>query len=143
MIEYDSLKLFKTQFKFRGKKEYNEFFNEALIESPLKFINVSKQEFDERIHVAFSRSLICKCLGWVAMAFAALTFFVNFYTLTTFLTAMGLSILGMVLSRVFEKRAEDLKFSKISVIETYKMDNYKYLEIERKKLKKIAKPNNN
>lgn len=65
IIEFEGLKLKKTEFCFKSMKEMNKFFNEALIESPLKFVRLNNQMFLEKMHVALSWMQISKILSFV------------------------------------------------------------------------------
>lgn len=64
ILEFEGLKLKKTEFRFRNNKEMNKFFNEALIESPLKFVRLNNQMFLEKMHVALSWMQISKFLSF-------------------------------------------------------------------------------
>jgi hypothetical protein len=64
ILEFEGLKLKKTEFHFRNNKEMNKFFNEALIESPIKFVRLNNQMFLEKMHVALSWMQISKILSF-------------------------------------------------------------------------------
>jgi hypothetical protein len=64
ILEFEGLKLKKTEFRFKNNKEMNKFFNEALIESPLKFVRLNNQMFLEKMHVALSWMQISKILSF-------------------------------------------------------------------------------
>ncbi|HOG74190.1 MAG TPA: hypothetical protein PLP47_04600, partial [Methanofastidiosum sp.] len=54
IMEFEGLKFKRTDFRFSNRQEMDKFFNEALIESPLKFIRLNDQMYVEKIHVNFS-----------------------------------------------------------------------------------------
>jgi hypothetical protein len=64
IIEFEGFKLKATDFRFKSRKEMNKFFNEALIESPIKFIRLQNQLFLEKMHVLFSWMMISKILSF-------------------------------------------------------------------------------
>jgi hypothetical protein len=64
IIEFRGFKLKATDFRFKSRDEMNKFFNEALIESPLKFIRLQNQLFLEKMHVVFSWMMISKILSF-------------------------------------------------------------------------------
>jgi len=64
VLEFDGLKLKKTEFRFISNKEINKFFNESLIESPLKFVRLNNQMFLEKMHVSLSWMQISKILSF-------------------------------------------------------------------------------
>ncbi len=64
IIEFEGFKLKIKDFRFKTRDEMNKFFNEALIESPFKFIRLQDQMFVEKMHVIFSWMMISKVLAF-------------------------------------------------------------------------------
>jgi len=64
IIEFEGFKLKVKDFRFKSRDEMNKFFNEALIESPFKFIRLQNQMFIEKMHVVFSWMMISKILSY-------------------------------------------------------------------------------
>ena len=66
IMEFEGLKFKRTDFRFSNRQEMDKFFNEALIESPLKFIRLNDQMYVEKIHISFSWMLLMRFMTWVA-----------------------------------------------------------------------------
>lgn len=64
IVEFEGFKLKVKDFRFKSRDEMNKFFNEALIESPFKFIRLQNQMFIEKMHVVFSWMMISKILSY-------------------------------------------------------------------------------
>jgi hypothetical protein len=64
VIEFEGFKFKVKDFRFKSQNELNKFFNEALIESPFKFIRLQDQMFIEKMHVVFSWMMISKILAF-------------------------------------------------------------------------------
>jgi len=63
-IEFEGFKFKMKNFRFKNAAEMNKFFNEALIESPFKFLNLNDQMIIEKMHVSFSWMMINKILSY-------------------------------------------------------------------------------
>lgn len=137
-MEFEGLKLVKTKFKFKSEKEYNIFFNNALIASPLRFINLTKQEFDENMHIIFSWKEITKCISF-GFLFMFLFAILNGDSLILRLSILGFSSISMLINWFLRKKLNDLNFGKSFVISIYEMDNYFVLEEIRENLIKERK----
>jgi hypothetical protein len=64
IIEFEGFKLKVKDFRFKSRDEMNKFFNEALIESPFKFVRLQDQMFIEKMHVVFSWLMISRILAF-------------------------------------------------------------------------------
>jgi len=64
VIEFEGFKFKMKNFRFKNAKEMNNFFNEVLIESPFKFINLNDQMLIEKMHVSFSWMMISRILSF-------------------------------------------------------------------------------
>jgi hypothetical protein len=64
IVEFEGFKLKVKDFHFKNRKEMNKFFNEALIESPFKFVRLQDQMFIEKMHVIFSWMMISRILAF-------------------------------------------------------------------------------
>lgn len=138
--EFEGLKLKRKAFKFSSKKAYNQAFNDALMNSPLQFIRLSKQEFDEKIHIAFSWMILTKGLAYLLMSISVI-FLLAHVSWMLSLAALVLSFSGMIASKLLGGKVEDLAFGKSFVIEMYEMNNYENLKEVRQEL--IKEKDNN
>jgi hypothetical protein len=59
-MELEGLKFKIRDFYFINRKEMDIFFNKALIDSPFKFIRLTNQMLEEKIHVNFSWMILMK-----------------------------------------------------------------------------------
>lgn len=139
-MEFEGFKFFKKEFKFKSKEEYNQYFNNALIESPFQFIRLSKEEFNEKMHIALSWMAAFRIASWVLMVMAPLGMLSKFGMVFGFAT-IGLSAISMLASNVAKGKLENLALGKSFSIQMYEMNNYENLEEVRQEL--IAEKNNN
>jgi hypothetical protein len=139
-MEFYGFKFFKKEFKFKSKKEYNQYFNNALIESPFQFIRLSKEEFNEKIHIALSWMAALRIASWALMGMAALGIFCKL-GMTFGFVSIGLSVISMLVSNISKGRVENLALGKSFSIQMYEMNNYENLEEVRQEL--IKEKNNN
>ena len=139
-MEFEGLKLRSKAFKFASKKKYNQIFNDALIDSPLQFIRLSKQEFDEKIHIAFSWMILTKVLSWFLMGVSAILILAHVPWMLS-LALVVFSFSGMIASKLFSSKVSDLALGKSFVIGAYEMNNYENLEEVRQEL--IKEKDNN
>lgn len=139
-MEFEGFKFFKKEFKFKNKAEYNRYFNNALIKSPFQFIRLSKEEFNEKIHIALSWMTVLRIASWVLMGIVALGIFYKLGMVFGFVS-IGLSIISMLMSNFAKSRVENLALGKSFSIQMYEMNNYENLEEVRQEL--ISEKNNN
>lgn len=139
-MEFEGFKFFKKEFKFKNKLEYNKYFNNALIESPLQFIRLSKDEFNEKMHIALSWMAVLRIASWTLMGMAALGIFYKL-GIVFGIIAIGLSVISMLASNVAKGKLDNLALGKSFSIQMYEMNNYENLEEVRQEL--IAEKNNN
>jgi hypothetical protein len=132
-MEFEGLKLRTKSFKFSSKKKYNDFFNDALIDSPLQFIRLSKQEFDEKIHIAFSWMILTKVISWFLIGLSAILILAHVPWMLS-LALVVFSFISMFASKIFNTKVEDLALGKSFVIGAYEMNNYENLEEVRQEL---------
>ena len=137
-MEFEGLKFKKESFKFSSKKKYNDFFNDALIDSPLQFIRASKDEFDEKIHIAFSWMILTKIVSWALLGITAILILAHAGWVFP-LVSVGLSFISMFSSKRLNSKVEDLALGKSFVIQMYEMNNYENLEEVRRELIKEKK----
>lgn len=126
-MEFEGFKFFRKEFKFKSKDQYNKYFDNALIESPLKFIRLSKADFDEKIHIAFSWMAILKIVGWVLLGMTALIILAQTSPLLGAIL-VGLSMLSVLGSKIAKGKLDRLAFGKSFSIQMYEMNNYENLE---------------
>lgn len=138
VMYFEEYKFFKTKFKFRNKEEYNELFNEALILSPFRFLTLTEQEYDERLHIVWSWKEFFK---YAVYGFIAISFILIFKSFPFWLgvTPLILSILSLSFQKFLETKLEDLNFRKSETLELYQMDNFASMEEVRKELIKEKK----
>lgn len=106
-MEFNGLKLIKTNFRFSSKKEMNEFFDNALIESPIKFLHLVDQRFLEKIHVNFSWMVLTKFLVLLALSPAIIGIFYHASRGFGFFW-VGLSFGSLLISKKLCKRLFNL-----------------------------------
>ena len=130
--EFDKIKLFKTDYRFRNEKASDKFFDDALIKSTAIYMKDLERSMDEKIHVSFSRHIISKLVAYTLLA---LTLFALATSSTIFGAAvLGLSFLSMILSRFLKSKTDDLAMAKNFTLGMLYSDNLKALEGIRKDL---------
>jgi len=137
-MEFTGFKFRKSEFKFKNRKEYNKYFDNALIESPFKFVRASKAEFNEKIHIALSWMEITKIVAWVLLGVSILSSLVSLGTIFG-ISMIGLGFISMGLSKFFKNKVEDLAIGKSFCIQMYEMNNFENLEEIREDLIKESK----
>lgn len=132
-------------FKFKPNKKYEENFSEALIESPLQFIRLSKESFDEKMHIAFSWMAILNISALGLMGIAIIIALLQAPIIG--IISICISMISRIGSKKFQIKLEDLSISKSFCIGMYEMNNYENLEIVRQELieekRNSTKPSNN
>jgi hypothetical protein len=136
-LEFEGIKLRKKDFCFKSKQSMNNFFDDALIESTIKFKNLMDQLATEEIHVFFSRYLVFKIAGFILMAFAFLGTFAFSHGFGMILGSISLffMIWSFLSHRTAKKLIIALKFSH----DIFNMEDGKYIEEVRKELIKAKK----
>ena len=140
-MEFDGFKLRKTEFKFETKKKYDEYFSNALIDSPLHFIRISKAEFDEKMHITLSWMMVFKMAAWIFLGITVIGLLAQLGVAFGYI-AIGLSFLNMIGSSIAKGKLENLALGKSFCIQIYEMDNYENLEIVRQELIEEKKKSN-
>jgi hypothetical protein len=103
-LKFSNLKLRRTEFRFSNKKSMNRFFDNALIESSIKFVRLMKQFDLENIHVSFSRHLISRTLSVLILlstVFMTITFTTD---LSSKLIGLAFSLLLMAISLYYKRK---------------------------------------
>lgn len=67
ILVFEGFKLKMKNFRFKNANEMNNFFNEALIESPFKFLRLNDEMIIERMHVSFSWMMVNKILAFALL----------------------------------------------------------------------------
>ena len=130
--EYQKLKLYQTDYRFRNEKAADKFFDHVLVQSAAIYMKELERSMDEKIHVAFSRHIFSK---YVAYTFIALTFIALANAAPIFAAAMlGLSFASKIASRLFKSKTDDLALAKNFTLGMLYSDNLKTLEGIRKDL---------
>lgn len=131
-MEFDKIKLFKTDYRFKNEEASDKFFDDALMKSTAIYMKDLERSMDEKIHVSFSRQVIIKL---AAYTFLALAFFAIATSATFFGAAvLGLSFLSMLLSKLLKSKTDDLAMAKNFTLGMLYSDNLKALEGIRKDL---------
>jgi hypothetical protein len=136
-LEFEGIKLRKTDFCFKNKRIMNDFFNDALIESPIKFKNLMNQMAEEEIHVFFSRYLVFKIIGFGLMASAFIGTFAFSHSFGMILG--GISFFFIIWSFFSHRTAKRLTVALEFSEEIFNIENGKYMEEIRKELIKAKK----
>lgn len=137
-MQFKGFKFRKSEFKFKNKKEYNKYFDNALIESPFQFIRISKAEFNEMIHIALSWMEITKIISWILLGTSILSTVSNL-GINFGLSMIVLGLASMALSKLYKNKTEDLALGKSFCIQMYEMNNFENLESVREDLIKENK----
>ena len=132
-MEFTGLKFKKSEFKFKNQKEYNQYFDNALIESPFQFIRISKAEFNENIHIALSWMEITKIIAWVLLGASVISFIASLGSIIG-ISMIALGFILMEISKFFKIRTDNLAMGKAFCIQMYEMNNFENLEEIRKDL---------
>jgi hypothetical protein len=131
-MEFDKIKLFKTDYRFKNEKESDKFFDDVLVKSTAIYMKDLERSMDEKIHVSFSRQTILK---YASYSFLVLTLFALAMHAPIFGAALlGISFLSMLLSRILKSKTDDLVMAKDFTLSMLYSDNLEYLEGVRKDL---------
>ena len=107
IIEFEGFKFKKTNFRFKSTKDMNRFFNQALIESPIKFVRLNEQMFLEKMHVAFSWMMLSKFLAFALFVPALIAVYYNAPQWIG-LSIVGLSLFFFMRKNMLSKRLHNL-----------------------------------
>ncbi len=131
-MEFDKIKLFRTDYRFKNEKESDKFFDDVLVKSTAIYMKDLERSMDEKIHVSFSRQTISK---FASYSFLVLTLFALAMSAPIFgATVLGLSFLSMLLSRLLKSKTDDLVMAKDFTLSMLYSDNLESLEGIRKDL---------
>ena len=111
ILEFEGLKFKNTEFNFRNNKEMNKFFDKVLIDSPLRFANLTDQMIVENMHIAFSKKMVTKIGSFVLLSIALIAIFIGASVLIGS-AIVGLSVISFILNKRFEKTLNNLNFSR-------------------------------
>ena len=111
ILEFEGLKFKNTEFQFRNKKEMNQYFNDVLIDSPIRFINTLDRWTLENMHIAFSQYMVMK---FIAYGFLGLSF-IAILAKAPSVIGIGLTVVAVVNyigSKRAAKKLDNMNFSR-------------------------------
>jgi hypothetical protein len=111
ILEFEGLKFKNTEFQFRNKKEMNDYFNDVLIDSPIRFINTLDRWTLENMHIAFSQFMVLKFVAYGALGLA----FLSILTKAPSTIGIGLTIMAIanyIGSKRAEKKLDNMNFGR-------------------------------
>ncbi|MDD5649040.1 MAG: hypothetical protein PHF86_01285 [Candidatus Nanoarchaeia archaeon] len=130
-LNLSEIKLRKTKFKFSNNKSLNKFFDDALIESPIKYVRLYEQRFQEIMLVLASWYIIVKIVAYTLLGVAII---LAVYNLNIGLGVTLFSFLLQLISKLIMKKFQKYSFS----LDTFKSisegNDFEYLEEIRKDL---------
>jgi len=138
-VNYDKPQFFRKEFKFKNEKELNDYFNKSLIQGVTSFLNTTRREYAERLHIYFSWMELTKYISYVLLIFVFLSFLIKASLLITLITLIS-SVLFHIASIIIKNVIDDLQFGISFVMSILEKDD-PYLEEERQKLIEKNKTN--
>jgi len=107
--KYDTFKLFRTEYKFKSKREKEEYFNNILKDSTSIFKSESRRFEKEKFNIIWSWSILFKILSFIII-FSTLLFPLVFSVIL-----IGIGILfrltGVILKKTLVNKISNYEFS--------------------------------
>jgi len=131
-MEFNTLKLFKTQFRF-NKIESQKYFDKVLLSGCGIYMDEFEKETTEHVHVVSSWSLICKYLSYALLLLTVLFMLSNIGLLSTgiiFGVSLILKFINWILDKIVEMIIGQYEMTKMFLT----ADCYKLLEDTRQDL---------
>ena len=111
ILTFEGLKFKNTEFNFRSKKEMNTFFDNALIDSPERFINLMDRRTIENMHIAFSKYIVSKIASFIILGLAFVSILASVSAFIV-ISLVGLAVISFLTSKINEKLLDNLNFSR-------------------------------
>ena len=137
---YNKPLYFKKEFKYKTRKQRDALLEKALIFSSLYFVDMTRKDFDERIHISFSWLSLTKNLAKILSLAIIIIMIMNFgnrisgIQLLLETITFGCSLISFGLSRYFKVQIENLQFDKSFLLSMFEADNYACVEEERQRV---------
>jgi hypothetical protein len=133
ILTFEGFKFRRTNFRFRNKKAMNSFFNEALIESPVKFLNLIDARTLEKMHILFSWMMIHRIAVYIWLI---LSFFSIYYHASNKIVIgiVVMALFSFIISKVLSKNLDNAAFGRSFFTSMGENDNFEFLEEVRQEL---------
>lgn len=133
VVQFEDLKLFRTEFK-HSKKESRKHFENALKRSTNYYLGQVKAEGNEKLHILYSWSEVSKFLSIALMVIALLgviTF--DFETIVSGIV-LSASLITMLVSRILLRQYIRTNYGLAFTIDMLRADKGSMLEDQRREL---------
>ena len=124
-LNLSEIKLRKTKFRFSNNKSLNKFFDDALIESPIKYVRLYEQRFQEIMQILVSWYIIIKIVAYTLLVIAIISAGFN---LNLGLSITLFSFFLQITSKFIIKKFEKYSFSLDTFKSLAESNNFEYLE---------------